>query len=263
MVRDAWDLRGRVALVTGATRGIGFAIAEELLRHGATVFITARKQDELDSACAALSALGTVESMAASAGVPADVEASVRRCVERFGSVDVLVNNAATNPQFGPLVDADLGAMRKVWDVNLLGPLWYAREAWHASMRDRGGSIINVASVSGIAPTTMSGAYNIAKAALIHLSRQLALELGPRVRVNTLVPGLVRTRFAQAQLDGADDHDALSARHPLGRIGEPTDLAGAALLLASDAGSWTTGQTIVVDGGALQAWWPVEHSGAM
>lgn len=256
-----WSLEGKVALITGATRGIGFAIAQEYLEHGARVFITARKQDELLEAKRSLSTIGVAETMVASAGNHAEIEASVRACVERLGSVDVLVNNAATNPQFGPLMDADLGAMKKVWSVNLLGPLHYAQAAWQMSMKERGGSIINVASVSGIAPTAMSGAYNVGKAALIHLSRQLALELGPHVRANTLVPGLVQTRFADAQIEASSD--GLADRHPLKRLGVPADLAGAALLLACDAGGWMTGQTIVVDGGALQAWWPVEHSTEM
>jgi len=259
VIRGHWSLEGKVALITGGTRGIGFAIAQEYLEHGARVFITARKQDELLAAKRSLSSIGLIETMAASAGNPAEIELSVRACMERLGSIDVLVNNAATNPQFGPLMDADPGAVQKVWSVNLLGPLLYAQAAWRLSMRAQGGSIINVASVSGIAPTAMSGAYNVGKAALIHLSRQLAIELGPHVRTNTLVPGLIRTRFADAQIEASGD-GGLASRHPLKRLGVPTDLTGAALLLACEAGGWMTGQTIVVDGGALQAWWPVEPS---
>lgn len=254
MPPNDWDLTGRVALVTGATRGIGFAIAREFLEHGATVFITARRVNELDEAAKALAPFGRVETMPASAGDPEAIEASARECVERLGALDVLVNNAATNPQFGPLLEADLEAIEKVWSVNLVGPLLYCRAAWAMSMKDRGGSIINVASVSGLAPVAMSGAYNLAKAALVHLSRQLALELGPKVRVNTLVPGLVKTRFGRVQYEA--DEAAVVARHPLGRLGMPSDLAGAALLLATPASSWITGQTLVVDGGAMQAWWP-------
>lgn len=253
MSTSRWSLEGRVALVTGATRGIGYAIAREYLEHGASLFLTARRQDELDAAKSSLSAYGRVLTMAASAGDSDAIEASVSACVEEFGSIDILVNNAATNPQYGPLIEANLASINKVWKVNLVGPLLYARAAWHQSMRTRGGSIINIGSVSGIAPVAMSGAYNVGKAALLHLTRQLALELGPDVRVNTLVPGLVRTKFGQVQMDLGDE---IVERHPLRRLGEPHDLAGAALLLASDAGGWMTGQTIVVDGGALQAWWP-------
>lgn len=248
-----WSLEGKVALVTGATRGIGYAIAKEYLEHGASVFLTARRQEELDEAQASLSAYGSVRTMAASAGDAEAIEASAIACVDQLGSIDILVNNAATNPQYGPLIDADCGVIDKVWTVNLMGPLLYARQAWQRSMKSRGGSIINVGSVSGIAPVAMSGAYNVGKAALLHLTRQLALELGPDVRVNSLVPGLVRTRFGQVQVDVGEE---IVERHPLGRLGEPHDLAGAALLLASEAGAWMTGQTIVVDGGALQAWWP-------
>lgn len=253
---DRWSLHGKVALITGATRGIGYAIAEEFLRHGCSVFITARRSAELDEAKLALSELGVVETMAASAGDPEMIEASVARCLEVFGSIDVLVNNAATSAQYGPLIDADMDGVKKTWDVNLFGPMLYARHVWHSWMREHGGSVINVASVTGVAPTPMSGAYNIGKAALIHASRQLALELAPTVRVNTLIPGLTRTRFTQGQVDSAERD--LVGRHPLGRIGEPADLGGAALLLASDAGGWITGQSLIVDGGSLQAWWPVD-----
>lgn len=253
MSRSRWSLEGRVAFVTGATRGIGYEIAKEYLEHGASVFLTARRQEELDAAGSSLSAYGRVVTMAASAGDADAIEASASACVEQLGSIDILVNNAATNPQYGPLIEADLASMHKVWTVNLVGPLLYARQAWQRSMRFRGGSIINVGSVSGIAPVAMSGAYNVGKAALLHLTRQLALELGPDVRVNALVPGLVRTKFGQVQMELGDE---IVERHPLRRLGEPHDLAGAALLLASDAGGWMTGQSIVVDGGALQAWWP-------
>lgn len=254
-MRRDWDLTGRTALVTGATRGIGRAVAQEFLEHGASVFITARREDELRAVASSLAPIGRVQTMAASAGDPDAVEASVLECIAQFGSLDILVNNAATNPQFGPLLDADPRAIEKVWSVNLVGPLNYCRAAWINWMAAHGGSIINVASVSGLAPVAGTGAYNIAKAALVHLSRQLAIELGPTVRVNTLVPGLVKTRFGQVQYEA--DEPGVVRRHPLGRLGSADDLAGAALLLASSASSWMTGQTLVVDGGAMQAWWPM------
>lgn len=251
---DRWHLDGRVALVTGGTRGIGRAIAEALLDHGASVQITARTRADLDRTAEELAPRGRVETFVAAAGDPAAADASVRRCVDRFSRLDILVNNAATNPQYGPLLDAERAAIDKVWSVNVHGVIDYCRAAWRHGFRDRGGTIINVASVSGVAPTPLSGAYNVGKAALIHLTRQLSLELAPSVRVNTLIPGLIRTRFASVQLG---DEVAAAARHPLGRIGEPVDLAGAAVFLASDASSWMTGQEVVIDGGALQAWWPL------
>lgn len=257
MTGSRWDLDGRVALVTGGTRGIGRAIAEALLDHGASVMITARTGRDLDRVATELAGRGRIETFAAAAGDPLAVDASVGRCIERLAGLDILVNNAATNPQFGPLLEADRNAIEKVWSVNVHGVLDYCRSAWHRVMSERGGAIINVASVSGLAPTPLSGAYNVGKAALVHLSRQLSLELAPQVRVNTLVPGLVRTRFASVQLE--DEADA-AARHPLGRVGAPSDLAGAAVFLASDASGWMTGQELVVDGGALQAWWPLAHA---
>lgn len=246
-------LDGRRALVTGGTRGIGRAIAAAFVTAGADVTVLARKPDELDETRGALASIGggAVAVVAGSAGDPAAVERAVGTCVDEFGGIDVLVNNAATNPHFGLLVDAEPAVVRKILEVNLEGPLQLTQAAWRAHMREHGGSIINVVSVGGIKAAPLIGAYNTSKAALIHLTKQLAMELAPGVRVNALAPGLVKTDFARALWE--PDEAAAGARHPLGRIGAPDDIASAALFLASDAASWMTGQTVVVDGGELVA----------
>ena len=171
--------------------------------------------------------------------------------IERFGALDILVNNAGTNPAPGLLADVDLGAVEKTWAVNQRGPLIYAREAWRQTMAKRGGAIVNVASIGGIQPGPMIGAYNVSKAALIHLTRQLACEMAPGVRVNAVAPSVVRTRMASALWEGIEERTARA--HPLGRIGEPEDVAAAILFLASAAASWITGVALPVDGGVSGA----------
>ena len=166
----------------------------------------------------------------------------------RSGGLDILVNNAATNPQFGPLVEADMGAVEKVWSTNLGGPLRFAQAAWAHWMRDHGGVILNVVSLGGIRPGPSIGAYNVSKAALAHLTRQLALELAPGVRVNAVAPALVKTDMARALWE--PNEEAMARAHPLGRLGTPDDIASAALFLVSDASSWMTGEVVVIDGGA-------------
>jgi NAD(P)-dependent dehydrogenase (short-subunit alcohol dehydrogenase family) len=178
---------------------------------------------------------------------------AVARVDERYGGVDLLVNNAATNPQYGPLVEADLGAVAKVMEVNVVAPLGWVQEVWSRSMAERGGAILNVASIGGLRPGQRIGAYNTSKAALIQLTRQLALELGPTVRVNAIAPAVVKTRFARALYE--DREEEVAAVYPLKRLGTPEDTAGIARFLLSDDASWITGETVAVDGGVSLAGW--------
>jgi len=243
---------GRVALVTGASRGIGEAVAAELLASGASgVTITSRRPQNLEEAVDRLDGGDRLLAVVAPADDPDAAAAAVAQTVDRFGSVDILVNNAGTNPAPGPLAEVDLGALDKTWAVNQRGPLLWSRAVWHASMRDRGGAIVNVASVGGLQPGPMIGAYNVSKAAVVHLTHQLALEMAPGVRVNAVAPSVVRTRLSRLLWDGVEDHTAAS--HPLGRIGEPEDVASAVAFLASDHASWITGVVLPVDGGAVGA----------
>lgn len=246
------NVNGKVAIVTGASRGIGEATAAELLASGAAgVAITSRREENLAEAVSRINEPERLVSFAARADSEADAESTVAAVIERFGSCDILINNAGTNPSAGNLAEVDLGAVGKTWEVNQLGPLLWARAAWSRYMGEHGGSIVNVASVGGMAPGAMIGAYNVSKAALIHLTRQLALEFAPKVRVNAVAPSVVRTRLAAALWDGVEAQTAAS--HPLGRIGEPEDIAAAILFLASDAASWITGVTLPVDGGVTGA----------
>jgi len=246
----AFRLDGRVAIISGGTRGIGRAIAETFAGAGASVVILARRDGELDEAKAAIEATGTrVLAIKGSQGDQASIEELVGRTMTEFGRIDVLVCNAAANPVYGPMLDLDRAAMRKVWEVNLEGPLMLAQACCRAWMVDHSGSIINVASGGGVRPVLGLGMYNVSKAGLIHLTKQLALELGPSVRVNTLTPGLVKTDFARELWEKQEATKA--AALPTRRLGVPEDLASAALYLASDASSWVTGQNLVVDGGRL------------
>jgi 3-oxoacyl-[acyl-carrier protein] reductase len=243
------DFAGRAAVITGATRGIGFGIASEIVDRGGSVCITARKPDELERAIATLDPARTGRAIA-SRGSADDAEhqqSAVAATMAAFGRVDYLVNNAAVNPHFGALMDADPGAVRKIFEVNVVAALVWAQLVHRAWQQDNGGAILNVASVGGVVAGPSIGAYNASKAALIHLTKQLAQELGPGIRVNGIAPAVVKTDFAKALYE--DNEEAVASRYPLKRLGVPNDTSKLAAFLLSDDASWITGQTVVIDGG--------------
>jgi NAD(P)-dependent dehydrogenase (short-subunit alcohol dehydrogenase family) len=188
--------------------------------------------------------------LAARADSEESADEAVARTVERFGSCDILVNNAGTNPSAGGLMDVDLGALDKTWAVNQRAPLLWVRAVYRASMAERGGSIVNVSSVGGLRPSPITGAYNISKAGLVHMTRQLALELAPTIRVNAVAPGVVKTRLSEMLWQ---NEELAAGMHPLHRLGVPEDVARAIVFLASDAADWITGVTLPVDGGMTEA----------
>lgn len=255
-IKPLIHLEGKVAIVTGASRGIGEAIARAYAAAGARVVLTARKVEPLEAVVASIKdAGGEAVATACHAGQPDQLRALVAGAVERFGRVDVLVNNAATNPYFGPLLGVDDGAYAKTFEVNLRGYFEAARlVANHLIERGAGGSIINVASVVGLGAGPLQGVYAMSKAAVISMTKTLAYELGGNnIRVNAIAPGLVKTRFASALVDNPDIVARVVAHTPLGRYAAPEEIGGAALFLASDAASFVTGHTLVVDGGATLA----------
>jgi NAD(P)-dependent dehydrogenase (short-subunit alcohol dehydrogenase family) len=242
-------MEGRTALVTGASRGIGLAIAQSLVDRGARVVLTARKAEAL---AAAVDALGGPEVAVAVPGHAADPghrAAAVRTAVDTFGGLDMLVGNVGVNPVFGPMVDMDLDAFRRILDTNVVAALGLVQAAWRAWMAEHGGSVLFVASVAGLRSSAGIGGYGVSKAAVVNLTTQLAVELAPRVRVNAVAPAVVRTRFAAALYEGREQE--VAAEYPVGRLGVPEDVGEAAAYLLGDGASWVTGQTLVLDGGRL------------
>ncbi len=246
-----FDLSGRVALVTGASRGIGSAIADALAEHGAQVVLSSRKQSDLDKEAERINGLypERATAIAAHAGRQEDLERLVGATMERFSRIDILVNNAATNPYFGPVLGAEVGAWDKTFEVNLRGVFLLTKLVHDAWMESHGGAIVNIASIGGLRPGLGLGVYNITKAGVIMLTRQLARELGGKVRVNAVAPGLIKTRFAEALWGNQVILDRVLAQNPMGRIGVPEEVASAVLFLASDAASYVNGEVLVVDGG--------------
>jgi NAD(P)-dependent dehydrogenase (short-subunit alcohol dehydrogenase family) len=248
------DLRDRVAIVTGASRGIGSAIADALAERGAKVILSSRKQADLDLEAERINQThpGAALAFAAHAGRPDDLEKLVDFTIEKHGRIDILVNNAATNPHFGHSLDADLSLWDKTFEVNVRGVFALTQLAVRRHMGEHGGAIVNVASVGGIRAAFGLGIYNVTKAAVIHLTRQLAVELGPRgIRVNAVAPGLVKTRFAEALWGNEEILNRVLQSTSLGRIGAPPEIGKVVAFLASDDASFITGVDLFVDGGRV------------
>ncbi len=243
------DLKDKTALITGGSRGIGLGIAARFLEAGANVMISSRTAEDLAEAAAGLVADGApkerVAWVAGHVGHPEDAQVCVAETLTRFGGIDILVNNAGTNPYFGPMIDIDVVRAQKTFEVNQLSVLLWTAAAVKAGLQ---GSVINISSIGGLGVEPKIGWYNVTKAAVLQTTRQLAFELAPRIRVNALAPGLVKTRLAAAIWEGPGE-EKVAKRIPLRRLGVPDDIATAALFLASDAASWITGQMLVVDGG--------------
>lgn len=248
-------LYGKVAVITGASRGIGRAIALGFHRNGATVVLASRKSEGLEEVATEIREDdGQVLVMPTHTGNPEQCKALIDKTVETYGRIDVLVNNAATNPHFGPILTAEASHWQKILEVNLLGYFWlakYAAEAMQKNNEGKGsGKIINVASVVGLRPAPMMGIYGISKAGVIMLTQVLAMELGGfNIQVNALAPGIIKTKFAEAIWGNEELHKRYTDRTPAGRIGEPEDIVEAAVYLASEDSNYMTGQVIVLDGG--------------
>ncbi|MEZ5411781.1 MAG: SDR family oxidoreductase [Acidimicrobiales bacterium] len=243
------DLRldGKVALVTGGSAGIGLGIAKAFADAGASVMITSRKADKCEQAVAEIG--GDVDWRISHVGDPEQGERCIEDTIERFGAVDILVNNAATNPHAGLVIDCELSKLDKTYEVNLRGPLAWTQIAWNRWMKEHGGCVINTVSVGAFKTSRELGVYGMFKAAFVYLTQQLAAELGPQVRVNAIAPSVIKTDFARILWEG-ERGSAVADTYPMRRLGEPADIGECALWLAAGA-SWLTGHTIILDGGSM------------
>lgn len=251
MSSNPFNLSGKIALVSGASRGIGRAIAETLAAHGAHVIISSRRAESCAAVAAEIRAAGgSAESLACHAGELNDIETLFERIESGHGRLDILVNNAATNPWYGHILDTDPAAFQKTVDVNLRGYFFMSVAAGRMMRAGGGGAIVNTASVNAIQPGNLQGIYSITKAAVVNMTKAFAQECGEfNIRCNALLPGLTKTQLAGALFDNEEIYQRIVSKIPLGRHGEPADMAGAVLLLVSDAGSYINGAAIVVDGG--------------
>lgn len=239
---------GAVAIVTGGSRGIGRQVAEQLLAAGWNVCVTGRKQDSLDTAVAEMDA---GERLLAVAGRAQDAEHQrdvVSRLMERWGRIDGLVNNAATSPYLGDLVDASAEQVERGFATNFIAPWSWIKHVYDAHMREHGGSIVNVASIGGTYPVPRVGVYNVTKAAVIHMTKQMGLEMAPKVRINAVAPATIKTDFAKAKYEGREQE--VADQYPLQRLGTPEEVAEAVVMLLEGKLGWMTGQTLILDGGA-------------
>lgn len=254
-MKDLFDLTGKVAVITGSTKGIGKAIAEALAAFGAKVVVSSRKQDACEKVAGEIQAAGgQALALACNISQKEQIEALLAGTRDRWGRIDVLVCNAAVNPHFGPSLEIPDSAFEKVMAVNIESNHWLCQRVIPEMKQRRDGAVIIVSSIGGLRGSPVLGAYAISKAADMQMARNLAVECGPfNVRVNCIAPGLVRTDFARALWEDDERRQRTEAATPLRRLGDPVDIAGAAVLLASRAGAWLTGQTIVVDGGVTAA----------
>jgi NAD(P)-dependent dehydrogenase (short-subunit alcohol dehydrogenase family) len=248
-----FSLKGKVALITGASRGIGEAIAYALAQYGAQCILVSRKIEGLQAVADKIRAEGgKAEAIACHVGDLNQIEALFKEVQERFGRLDILINNAATNPYFGDMLGADEGVWDKTNDVNLKGPFFMIQHAARLMMESGGGSIVNVSSMNGVRPAPLQGIYSITKAGLISMTKAFAKELAAKnIRVNAVLPGLTETKFSKAIIENELVYDYAIRMIPMGRHAQPSEIAGAVLYLVSDAASYTTGTCIAVDGGAL------------
>jgi len=250
---NLFDLTGRVALVTGASRGIGESVARTLAQYGAHVIVSSRKIDSCEAVAQSIrDDGGSAEAFACHIGEMEQIEAIWAHIESAHGKLDILVNNAAANPYFGPIEDTDMAAFQKTVDVNIRGYFFMCAQGARLMKKNGGGSIVNVASVNGVNPGHFQGIYSITKAAVISMTKSFAMELGQqKVRVNALLPGLTDTRFASALTSNEAIKKQAMAHIPMKRVADPDEMAGTVLYLASDASTYTTGACINADGGYL------------